>query len=116
MANEKVSYDCLPECVKTGFIDSIDLADSLWENRLIPYDNIEINYMQLEDDEESQYILSLKEDYLQKRKVCPLTIEMIGGLLFPVAGFHRLNAYRRAVEEDNTLPKSIECWVRIDMV
>ena len=111
MANEKVSYDCLPECVKTGLITRQDLAGGLWEKIIIPLDELsEIYDVPLDDDKERKLILDYKEDYLQKREVCPLVIEIIGGELWPADGRHRLTAYRMAVEEDNTLLKSVKCW------
>lgn len=115
MDNERVSYDNLPERVKTGLINRPDLASGLWEKKTIPLDMLsDVIDVTLDNEIEKQSTLAYKEDYLFKRAVCPLAIEIIGGdLLWPADGRHRLTAYRMAVEDDNTLPKSIECWVRI---
>lgn len=117
MADEKVSYDSLPECVKTGLRDRPDLASGYWGKSRIPLDKLShILDVPAEDDDERQKTLRYKEAYLQRREVCPIVIEIIGGELWPADGRHRLTAYRMAVEEDNKLPERIECWVRIDMV
>ncbi len=113
MTINEVPYDCLPKCIKTGLISRQDLTGGYWVKMGIPLGKLsDILDVVAEDEKESQTIQRFKEDYLQRREVCPLALEIIGDDLWVADGRHRLTAYREAAEEDRTLSE-IECWVRI---
>ena len=120
MAIKKISYDDLSQCVKDGLKTRKDLARGLWI-----YERVNLSELLLvpesstdEDIEEGQATKRFKNAYLRREEVCPIVVVITGWTfgvreLWVADGMHRLTAYNIAVEEDDTLPKSIECWIPI---
>jgi len=113
MTSEEVPFEQLPDCVKAGLAGRKDLAGSAWVKRRISLDELGPIGVSDQTEDERQAIQQYKEDYLQRREVCPPAFETIDGCLWPADGFHRIAAYCMAAEEDKTLPEWIEGWVRV---
>lgn len=123
MAIKKISYDDLPQCVKDGVKTDKDIAKGLWEYEMIPINDLSdvLEPPSEEGTEDGQAIQRFKNAYLRRDEVCPIVVMIAGWILgvrdlWVIDGMHRLTAYRMAMEEDDTLPKSIECWIPITQV
>lgn len=117
MVDEEVPFERLPDCVKAGLSGRRDLADSFWVKRKVSLEELrEITIREPEKEENRKRIQHYKEKYLKRKKVCPPVLEIIGDVgscLWHADGFHRLKAYSMAADEDDALPKHIECWVEV---
>lgn len=65
-----------------------------------------------EDETEAEALQRFKNEYLERRCYTPLILDI--NMERIIDGLHHLTAFGMAVDEDGTLPKIIECWVRVN--
>ncbi len=85
---------------------------SEWVFRIVPLNDLfHIAITTPKDKDEASTIEMYKKEYRGHHCYTPLIVAENMNCL--IDGFHHLTAFREAVEEDDNLPKKIECWVRV---
>jgi len=112
---ERIPFNGLPVQIRnrlSGLVNQWCLEGSVWVFRRVPLENLDSLPSRVpEDDNEANEIQKYKKEYLERRGDKPLILD--AELWWIIDGFHHLTAFREAVEEDDTLPKVIECWIRV---
>ncbi len=86
---------------------------SKWVFMRVPLDDLYClgGEMTDKDEDEDKAIERYKNEYLERSCYEPLILGI--DMLYIIDGYHHLYAFRKAVDEDETLPNIIECWVRV---
>jgi len=71
-----------------------------------------IAFITPEDKGEADTINQYKKEYLERYSFTSLIVAK--NMDYLIDGYHHRTTFREVIEEDDTLSKKIECWVRVD--